>query len=86
MFLPGFQVICNGHLKRPGKRAVVEKIHTQNSFDFYSKPVRWFFKEAKDFYISGAGAKDTEWIGPIYGASIYGVWVVQLQQVTRYSV
>ena len=26
------------------------------------------FKEAKDFDISGAGAKDMEWIGPIYGA------------------
>ena len=29
---------------------------------------RWFFKEAKGFDIIGAGAKDTEWIGPIYGA------------------
>ena len=26
------------------------------------------FKVAKDFDTSGAGAKDTEWIGPIYGA------------------
>ena len=27
-----------------------------------------FFLEAKGFDISVAGAKDTEWIGPIYGA------------------
>ena len=29
-----------------------------------------FLKEAKDFDIRRAGAKDTEWIGPIYGAKI----------------
>ena len=26
-----------------------------------------FFQKAEEFYIKGAWAKDTEWIGPIYG-------------------
>ena len=35
-----------------------------------AEPCRWFFKEAKGFDTSGAGSKDTEWIGPIYGANV----------------
>ena len=27
----------------------------------------YFFQKAEEFYIKGAWAKDTEWIGPIYG-------------------
>ena len=26
-----------------------------------------FFQKAEEFYIKGSWAKDTEWIGPIYG-------------------
>ena len=77
---------------------IIEKIHTQNSFDFYSKPVihiwtipsvvlsaTWsirsvsfmiqivadgFPKKRNGFWYQAAGAKDTEWIGPIYGESV----------------
>ena len=27
----------------------------------------YFFQKAEEFYIKGAWAKDTEWIGPIWG-------------------
>ena len=41
-----------------------------------------FFKEAKGFDISGAGAKDTEWIGPIYGArQTHALWSHGRRQV-----
>ena len=29
--------------------------------------VGFFFQKAEEFYIKGAWAKDTQWIGPIYG-------------------